>query len=92
MKGMLAIMILLVGTIPASAQVNCAAASPQMRAWCYQQSARIYYEQSQAYNNIARQQYYMHQNIGRGLRYVPMIGRPVSRAWNAPRYYYNFRY
>ena len=77
----------------ASAQANCAMAStPQMRAWCYQQQSRIYREQSQAHHAIARRQYQMHRKVGRAFRVFPKIGPPAARAWNAPRYYYNYRY
>lgn len=78
---------------PALADVNCnRAASPQMRAYCYNQMAQIYRQQQQQYEAIARQQYQMHQNIGRALRYVPVVGRYAAPAWNAPRYYYDYRY
>jgi hypothetical protein len=77
----------------ASAQVNCGAArTHEMRVWCYQQSMQIYRQQSQMYNDIARQQYRTHQNVGTALRYAPLIGRYAAPAWNAPRYYYDYRY
>src|SRR5216684_6289360 len=94
-----AALLLAASATTASAQVNCGMArTPQMRAWCYQQSARIYYQQSQAYNNIARQQWQTYQNAPRyiaPLRAVPG-GRPLvgaaSWAWRAPGYYYQYRY
>jgi hypothetical protein len=77
----------------ASAQVNCGAAStPQMRAWCYQQSARLYQRQSQQYNNIARQQWRQHERIGQALGHAPIFGDYAKPAWNAPRYIYQYRY
>ena len=53
--------------------------------------AQIYRQQSQAYNNIAQQQYRQHQQIGQALRYAPYIGRYAAPAWNAPRYVYDYR-
>jgi hypothetical protein len=77
----------------ASAEVNCGAASTHaMRVWCYQQSAQIYRQQSQMYNDIAQQQYRQHQQIGQALRYAPYIGRYAAPAWNVPRYIYDYRY
>jgi hypothetical protein len=77
----------------ASAQVNCGAArTHEMRVYCYQQSARIYQQQSQAYHNIARRQYQMHENVGRVIGHAPVIGRYAAPAWNAPRVIYNMRY
>ena len=87
----------------ASAQANCGAArTPQMRAWCYQQQAEIYRQQQQTYNDIARQQYRQHQRWGEALEFYGTVRGPhtpdgfaagmAGRAWNAPRYYYDYRY
>jgi hypothetical protein len=93
LAGMLSAGLLALASSNAFAQVNCgAASSSQMRAWCYQQSARAYRQQSQQYNNIARGMYRQHQYIGRALGRAPVIGNYAGRAWNAPRYYYNYRY
>jgi len=86
-----------------SAQVNCGAArSPAMYRWCLQQQQKIYEQEAEAYNDIARQQYLEHQRIGQGLQYYGQmrgygspdgtIARWGAKAWNAPRYYYNYRY
>ncbi len=79
-------------TSPAAAQENCGAApNPQARANCYQQMEQIYHQQQQLYENQARQQYQLHQDVGRWLRVAPG-GRYWAPAWNAPRYYYDQRY
>jgi hypothetical protein len=87
--------LVLVGGVlatPASAQVNCnAAPHGQARANCYAREAQIWREQSRLQNDIARQQYQQHQQIGRALRHAPLIGRYAAPAWNAPRTIYNFR-
>jgi hypothetical protein len=77
----------------ASAQMaNCGmASSPQMRQWCYQQQMMIYRQQQQYYNNMARQQWQQHENMGRALRAAPG-GQYSAPAWNAPRYMYQYRY
>lgn len=94
-----AILISLATVTVASAQVNCGiAGTPQMRAWCYQQSAQIYRQESQMYNNIARQQWQQYQNAPRyiqPLRVIPGAGPLVgaaTQAWRAPGYYYQYRY
>lgn len=76
----------------AAAQVNCnALPHGAARANCYGREAQIYRQQSQDYGNIAQQQYRQHQQIGRALRHAPLIGRYAAPAWNAPRYFNNFR-
>ena len=86
--------IWLVDLAPAAAQMaNCGAArTRQMYEWCLGQQAQIYRQQSDYYNNMARQQWRQHQNIGRTLKYAPLIGPSAQRAWNVPRYLYQFRY
>lgn len=80
-------------TDTASAQVNCnVLPHGQARASCYGREAQIWRQQSDAYNAIARQQYGQHEQIGQALRYAPLIGRYAAPAWNAPRYYYTYRY
>jgi len=94
-----ALLFMAMSTVVASAQVNCGAArTPQMRAWCYGQSAQIYQQQSRAYNDIARWQWQQYQNAPRYVqpfRMVPggnAIVGPAIRAWRAPGYYYQYRY
>lgn len=77
----------------ASAEVNCGVLTQsQARVSCYRAQADIYRRQAEDYNNIAREQYRMHERVGRGLRHAPIFGRYAAPAWNAPRYYYQYRY
>lgn len=81
------------GTDTASAQVNCGVLPHgPARASCYGRESQIYREQSQQYYGIAQQQYRVHQNVGNAIRHVPIVGHYAAPAWNAPRYYYNYRY
>jgi hypothetical protein len=86
--------ILVIGDgAPASAQVNCnAAPHGPARARCYGQLSQMWAEQSRNYNNIARDQYRQHQQIGRVLGRAPLVGRYAGPAWNAPRAAYQLRY
>lgn len=78
---------------PGQAQVNCGVLPHgQQRAACYGREAQIYRQQANQYNRIAQQQYQQHQQIGRALRYAPVIGPSAQQAWNAPRYVYQFGY
>jgi hypothetical protein len=78
------------GAENATAQVNCnVLPHGQARANCYGREAQIYRQQAQNYNDIANQQYRVHQQVGTALRAAPLIGRYAAPAWNAPRYVYN---
>jgi len=84
---------LLLSALPAMAQVNCKAAATRAGyIRCLQQQAQIYRESARNYNEIARDLYRMHRRTGRILRRAPIFGKYAAPAWNAPRYYYRFRY
>ena len=83
----------LVSASPASSQQANCGYWPQgaQRADCYRQQEQIYRQEQQWHEQQYRQQYDMHRNIGPAIRRAPG-GQYLAPAWNAPRYYYDYRY